>query len=423
MKIKRYPNIQETVTSTELENGLTINIIAKPGYNKSFAMFATNYGGADRRFRLDGDWIDTPAGVAHFLEHKMFDTPDGGNALTALSSRGASPNAFTSSSMTAYYFECTTDFYENLRTLLSFVSVPYFTDESIQKEQGIIGQEIRMIEDSPGHAIYYNLLRCLYSSNPVRESVAGSIESIAEISAQTLYDCHKVFYAPSNMVLTIAGDVDPEQVIAIARELLPAERQIAPESDYGTEESPLPNQTCVSAQMEVSAPQFLLGARVRPEPKGLPLLRQQLVAEIALQCMLGSASPFYLKLYDEGLLSTDFGAEFNYSSGSAVMLAGGESRDPDAVAEAMREELVRFAKDGPAPALFERMKKVSFGDHLRLLGYFRTLCSEMSGNHFLGFSPLDSFELLETITSEDVRSFVADHLTPDRFAMSVILPK
>ena len=138
MKIKQYPKINEIVCSTELENGLAINIIAKPGYNKCFAMFATNYGGADRRFRLDGDWIDTPAGVAHFLEHKMFDTPDGGNALTTLSSRGASPNAFTSSSMTAYHFECTSDFEENLRTLLSFVSVPYFTEESIQKEQGII---------------------------------------------------------------------------------------------------------------------------------------------------------------------------------------------------------------------------------------------------------------------------------------------
>ena len=423
MNRNHYPNIRETVWSSELENGLTIQVITKPGYNKSFAMFATNYGGADRRFRLDGDWIDTPAGIAHFLEHKLFDMPDGSNALTALSARGASPNAFTSSSMTAYYFECTSDFYENLRTLLGFVSVPYFTEESIQKEQGIIAQEIRMVEDSPGHVIYYNLLRCLFSSNPIRESVAGTVESIAEISTQTLYDCHKVFYAPSNMVLTVVGDVDPEQVAAIAQEILPAERQLAPERDYGTEASPLPVQTYVSAQMEVSAPRFLFGAKVQPAEAGLPLLRQQLVAEIALQCMLGASSPFYLKMYDDGLLSTDFGAEFNYSSGSAVMLAGGESRDPDAVAETMREEFVRFAKAGPAPALFGRMKKVSYGDHLRMLGYFRTLCSEMSSNQFLGFSPLDVFSLLETITAEDIRSFVAEHLTPEKFAMSVVLPK
>lgn len=423
MKIKRYPNINETVYSTELENGLAINIIAKPGYTKCFAMFATNYGGADRRFRLDGDWIDTPAGVAHFLEHKMFDTPDGGNALTVLSSRGASPNAFTSSGITAYHFECTSDFEENLRTLLSFVSVPYFTEESIQKEQGIIGQEIRMVEDMPGHAIYYNLLQCLYSQNPVRESVAGSIESIAEITAQTLYDCHKVFYSPSNMVLSIAGDVDPEHVISIAREILPTERRIAPERDYGTEESNLPVRQYVSANMEVSAPQFLLGAKVQPAAHGQPLLRQQLVAELALQCMLGVSSPFYVKMYADGLLSQDFGAEFDCSAGSIVVLAGGESRDHDAVADAMRAEFVRFAAEGPTPDFFERMKKVCFGDHLRLLGSFRSLCTELCSNHFLGFSPLDVFALLDTITPDDLRSFVAAHLAPEQLAMSVILPK
>ncbi|MGI6014239.1 MAG: EF-P 5-aminopentanol modification-associated protein YfmH [Oscillospiraceae bacterium] len=423
MRIKQYPKINETVYSAELENGLAINIIAKPGYSKCFAMFATNYGGADRRFRLHDDWIDTPAGVAHFLEHKMFDTPDGGNALTVLSARGASPNAFTSSGMTAYHFECTSDFEENLRTLLSFVSVPYFTEESIQKEQGIIGQEIRMVEDMPGHAIYYNLLKCLYQQNPVRESVAGSIESIAEITAQTLYDCHKVFYSPSNMVLNIAGDVDPEHVVSIAREILSSERQVAPERDYGTEESELPLQQYISVNMEVSAPQFLLGARIQPAKHGLPLLHQQLVAELALECMFGTSSPLYVKLYADGLLSHDFGAEFDYSAGSMVLLAGGESRDPDTVAIAMRDELTRFASEGPTAEFFIRTKKVCFGDHLRTLGYFRSLCSEMCSSHFLGFSPLDAFELLETITSEDVRSFVAAHLTPEKLAMSVILPK
>lgn len=423
MKIKQYPKINETVCSAKLENGLAINIIAKPGYNKCFAMFATNYGGADRRFRLDGDWIDTPAGVAHFLEHKMFDTPDGGNALTALSARGASPNAFTSSGMTAYHFECTSDFEENLRTLLSFVSVPYFTEESIRKEQGIIGQEIRMVEDMPGHAIYYNLMKCLYQQNPVRESVAGSIESIAEITAQTLYDCHKVFYAPSNMVLNVAGDVDPERVIAIAREILPAEHQMAPERDYGVEDSDLPVQPYCSANMEVSAPQFLLGCKVPPAKHGLPLLHQQLVAELALQCMLGVSSPFYFKMYADGLLSNDFGAEFDYSAGSMTLLAGGESRDPNAVADAMRAEFSRFAKEGPTPEFFARIKKVCFGDHLRLLGYFRSLCTEFCSDYFLGFSPLDAFDLLETITPDDIRSFVATYFAPERLAMSVILPK
>jgi predicted Zn-dependent peptidase len=160
---------------------------------------------------LAGQWRDTPAGVAHFLEHKMFDTPDGGNALNVLSANGASPNAFTSQGMTAYHFESTGGFEDNLRTLLRFVSVPYFTPESVAKEQGIIGQEIRMTEDSPDFSIYINLMRSLYAFNPVRDSVAGTVESIAQITADTVFDCHKVFYNPSNMALCVVGDADPEQ--------------------------------------------------------------------------------------------------------------------------------------------------------------------------------------------------------------------
>ncbi|MGI5986302.1 MAG: EF-P 5-aminopentanol modification-associated protein YfmH, partial [Oscillospiraceae bacterium] len=220
MQKSYFEKIDETLISEVLPNGLKINIIPKPQFSKSFAMFATNYGGADRRFKLADRWIDTPAGVAHFLEHKMFDMPDG-NALNVLSSRGASPNAFTSSGITAYYFESTNSFEENLRTLLSFVSTPYFTPESVQKEQGIIGQEIRMVEDNPSYVVYNNLMRCLYAENPVRDSVAGTVESIAEITHETLYHCHKVFYNPSNMTLSVVGNVDPESVIKMALEMLP----------------------------------------------------------------------------------------------------------------------------------------------------------------------------------------------------------
>jgi predicted Zn-dependent peptidase len=184
MKSKGYDLIREQVYSEKLENGLSIFVIPKRGYNKRFAFFATNYGGADRRYKLAGQWLDTPMGVAHFLEHKMFDTRDG-NALTDLSANGASPNAFTSSDITAYHFECTEKFEENLEILLSFVSVPYFTPESVQKEQGIIGQEIRMTEDDPDYAVYYGLMKALYKHNPLRDSVAGTVESIAQITTDT----------------------------------------------------------------------------------------------------------------------------------------------------------------------------------------------------------------------------------------------
>ena len=184
MNKREFPGVGETLYSDVLPNGLRLFVVPKPGYAKSYAFFATNYGGADRRFQLAGEWIDTPAGVAHFLEHKMFDMPDG-YALAVLSANGASPNAYTSTAMTAYHFESTEGFYENLDTLLGFVSTPYFTPESVQKEQGIIGQEIRMTEDNPEFVVYYELLKCLLEHNPVRDSVAGTVESIAEITDQT----------------------------------------------------------------------------------------------------------------------------------------------------------------------------------------------------------------------------------------------
>jgi predicted Zn-dependent peptidase len=213
METRAYESIGETLTTAVLPNGLGLSVVRKPGYAKSCALFATNYGGADRRFLLAGEWKDTPAGVAHFLEHKMFDMPDGGNALNVLSANGASPNAFTSQAMTAYHFESTSGFKENLRTLLHFVSVPWFTPESVAKEQGIIGQEIRMTEDSPDFAVYMGLMKSLYAVNPLRDSVAGTVESISHITAQTLYDCHKVFYNPSNMALCVVGDVDPARIL------------------------------------------------------------------------------------------------------------------------------------------------------------------------------------------------------------------
>lgn len=215
-----YPNIDERLYSTVLENGLRVLVVPRPGFLKKYAFFAANYGGAARAFRLDGRRVETPEGVAHFLEHKLFDMP-WGSALTALSAAGAQPNAYTSDFITAYHFECTEGFAENLGTLLEFVSTPYFTAESVAKERGIIGEEIGMAENEPNHALYYGLMRSLYERSPVRSSVVGTAESIARITPEVLTDCHRAFYAPSNMLLAVVGDVEPESVAEAARRALP----------------------------------------------------------------------------------------------------------------------------------------------------------------------------------------------------------
>ena len=253
-----YPRIDETVTFRRLKNGLPAYVVHKPGYTRKYAMFATRYGGMDLRFQQDGAWQDTPAGIAHYLEHKMFDTADG-NAMQEMAKNGAEPNAFTSNAMTAYYFDCTEHFDENLRQLLSFVSVPYFTDESVAKEQGIIAQEIGMIEDDPEWQVYKRMLQALYRESPARIPVAGSVESISHITAETLYRCHKAFYTPANMCLVAVGDLDAEAVFRAAEDILPPESGPDIPRDYGGSVGETPAQSETSCRMEVSMPSFLVG--------------------------------------------------------------------------------------------------------------------------------------------------------------------
>lgn len=420
METKVFESVSETLISAMLPNGLTINIVPRPDFSKSYAMFATDYGGADRRFKLGGKWTDTPAGVAHFLEHKMFDMPYG-NALNRLSANGASPNAFTGAGMTAYYFEGTELFYDNLKILLEFVSTPHFTAESVQKEQGIIGQEIRMVEDSPGFVVYNNLLRCLYAHNPIRDSVAGTVESIAQISHETLYGCHKVFYNPSNMSLAVVGNVDPERVIRIAEEILPKEAGEVPQRDYGPEEAPLPVQKDISVNMAVSAPQFILGARVSPAEQGRPRLRQLLVGEIALRLMFSRSSPVFNSLYSKGLINGGFEYELDYAAGAATLLCAGESRDVPAVLSEINDFTAGLS-GGIDQNAFESDRKAHFGGELRALGSFSALSQALVTGQFSGYCPLDAFEIIEDIGPQEVLDFISENLRPEKLALSVVAP-
>ncbi len=422
MQIKEYPKIGEKLVSAVLPNGLRLMVIPKPGFAASYAVFATNYGGAHRRFQLNGELKDTPAGVAHFLEHKMFDLPNGDNTLNILSQNGANPNAFTSSGVTAYYFQCTDGFEENLRMLLHFVSTPYFTEETVQKEQGIIAQEIRMGEDNPGVVLYYDLMKLLYARHPVRERVAGTVESIAEITAQTLYDCHSAFYAPSNMVLCVEGDIDPELIERIAREELPESPAPVPKAELGEPEDELPAGMEHSRKMEVAAPLFYIGAKLKAETEGAALLRQHLVSQLAMRILAGASSPFYTKLYAEGTLNQDFDYEVDFSAGTATVLLGGESLKPKAVLKALSSEVTRIAREGLDGDSFLRAKRASLGARLRGLEDFDNVCVTMAMSAFEGYCAFDSVEILESVTKEECEDFITENLAADRLALAVVKP-
>ena len=421
MNRKEYPRMGETVFSDRLDNGLTVYVDVKPDFQKSYAFFATDYGGMDMKFQLDGQWHDTPAGVAHFLEHKTFDTKDG-NALQDLAANGASPNAFTNSAITGYYFESTEKFYENLNILLSFVSQPYYTQESVDKEQGIIGQEIRMIEDDPEYQVYYAMLEGLYAHHPIRTSVAGTIESISRITAGTLNLCHSAFYNPGNMVLCVAGNVDPEKVLDMAREILPKEGKGSIPRDYGPAEPAGAARSRTELRMEVSTPIFQLGWKMEPAPRGEEQLRQKLVAELACEALLGNSSPLYVRLYREGLINSSFSYGFDGYPSCAYAMAGGESVDPDAVAAAIAAEAERIGREGVDPALFARLKKGLYGTKVRGLNSFENICVGMAQAYFAGYDMLRFPEVFEGISQADVETCIRTCFTPERAALAVVQP-
>lgn len=416
-----YPSIGETVWHKRLSNGLHIYVDYKPEYEKQFAFFAVNYGGMNLRFRREnGQWMETPAGVAHFLEHKMFDTEDG-NALQTMAANGADPNAFTSSSITGYYFEGTRGFEKNLESLLAFVSVPYFTKESVDKEQGIIAQEIRMGEDDPDTVIYYLLMECLYENHPVRVKVIGSESSIAQIAAETLYDCHRTFYRPGNMVLCVAGNAEPERVAEIAEQILPVGESSCVETDMGGEE---PRGVCAhraEREMEVSTPQFLIGFK-GDVPEKEAWQYQQLLGALVCDVLFSPSAPLYSRLYEEGLINNSFDSGYQMLPGCACLTVGGESREPDLVLEQVMLEVERINREGIDPVLWERQKKALYGAMVRRLNSLEETCIELAMGHFDGGDYLRFPEIFRQIRREDGETMIRRWCIKERTAMAVIRP-
>lgn len=417
---RRYEKLGETVFYGELSNGLPVYVDVRPGYGKQFAFFATRYGGVDMKFETRDGWQDTPAGVAHFLEHKLFDTKDG-NALQIMAANGADPNAFTSFGMTGYFFQCTRGFEENLRTLLSFVSEPYFTPESVAKEQGIIGQEIAMGDDEADTEVFYDLLKCLYAYHPVRTHIAGTAMSIAQITDQTLYTCHEAFYNPGNMVLTVVGDVDPQRVLDIAGEIVNGEATGNPKRNYGEKEHLGAVAHDSRRAMAVAAPLFQLGFKIAP-PKTEDLLKTRLVAELAGDLLLGESSALYAKLYNDSLITKNFAYGFEDYPGCAFFALGGESDDPEAVRELVFATAKEMGEKGFREEDFSRLKKAAYGDMVSRLNSFEHTAIELAQGHLDGVEALAFPEVFQSITPDDIRSFIVRWFTPDQAALAVITP-
>lgn len=422
MERHEFEKLRETVYTDTLSNGLKIRVAEKKGFSRIYAFFATNYGSIDTAFTLNGKRYETPPGVAHYLEHKMFDTKSG-NAMEKFTETGASPNAFTGYQITAYYFSCTSDFEKNLETLLSFVSEGYFTEESVEKERGIIAQEIKMYEDSPGSRLSENLFRAMYHNHPVRVPIAGTVESIQKIDPDILYACHRAFYDPSNMVLSVVGDVSPERVHEIAEAVLPKQSIGTATRDYGAPEPRLPRMPRISEKMEVSMPMFAIGFKGPELLPGQARFRMEIIGELAAEVLCGESSSLYQQLYESGLIDSGFSVDYGFIKGLPSMMMSGDSEAPEKVLDEILNEARRISDEGVDAELFRRLKKSDLGRRIRGLDSFEGLCYRMAGAEFDGYDYFSFADLYESIDTEDIRRLIAEQIIPELAALSVIYPK
>ena len=422
MKMAEYPRLGETVFRQTLPNGLEVVTVRKPFHAKSYAFLAVRYGGMDLRFQTEGRWREPPAGIAHYLEHKMFDMASE-NVMQSFARNGASDNAFTSNAMTAYYFTSTANFYENLRILLRFVSTPYFTQESVDREQGIIAQEIQETEDDPDWRVYANLMERLYQDSPARVPVVGSLESIRQITPQTLYDCHKAFYTPSNMILVCVGNVDQARVAEEAEAILPREGGPAVIRDYGREDAAGPAGSEASQAMEVSMPMFLAGYKCQAVDEGEDALRQSIVGDLACDALFGDSSPLYIRLYEEGAVNSSLGGNFDMLPGAHYVYVGGDAKDPRRVFEEITRQARKLGEEGIGEDFYRQIRRAAYGGMLRSLNSFENIAVSIAEAYFRGFDYFRFPEVFDAVGKADVEAFLRENIAPEKSALSLIQPR
>lgn len=417
-----YPELDETLYRDILPNGLTVAVVPRRGFARSVAYFVTGYGSIHNRFRLEGELYQAPAGVAHYLEHKMFELPGDRDVTAEFAALGASVNAFTSYDMTAYYFTCTQAFDQCLRLLLEFVSTPYFTQESVDRERGIIDQEIGMNLDAPDSVIFDNLMEALYENHPIRVPILGTRESIREITPEILNRCHRAFYSPGNMLLCVIGDVDPESVSDIARQVLGDEKRPVGEKETAWPEEMTPVEAETVCAMEVAMPTFSMAFKCESTGAGSEAIRREMVADLAAEALFGESSELYLRLYEQGLIDSSFGGGFETLEGCAMLCVSGDSNDPRAVREAILQEGERLSREEIGQEEFLRMKRSALGRRIRGLDSMDGTCFRICAYHFSGFDYFRFPEIYRDIRREDIQEFLARVVRRERCALSVIYP-
>jgi predicted Zn-dependent peptidase len=424
IKTFEYKKINEIMHVYEHESGLKTFVIPKKGYSKKFATFGTHFGSINSEFVVPGENNVTrvPDGVAHFLEHKLFEQKDG-SIMDKFSELGSSPNAYTGFSHTVYLFSCTDKFSENFQLLLDFVQNPYITEESVEKEKGIIGQEIRMYQDNPGWRVFFNLLGAFYKNNPVRIDIAGTLESIAEINKDILYKCYNTFYHPSNMVICVVGDVDHSSVFEQVEKSIKISGKMSEVKRIFPEESDAINKNYTEQNLSVSMPLFQMGFRdIRFNAKGVDCLKRETAVKLLLEMVMGRSSELYNRLYGEGLINSTFDFDYTIEENYAFSVFGGESRDPVKVKDIILNSIKSLTEKGLDKKAYERIKKAIYGKYLRQLNSVERISHAFLSTYFKEANIFDYFDVYDKISFEYINDIFREHFNLDNFALSVVNP-
>lgn len=402
--------------------GLKIFVYPKENSNSTYAVFGTKYGSVDTCFKRsdEADSCTVPEGIAHFLEHKLFENEDC-DAFARYAKTGASANAYTSFDVTCYLFSCTENVYESLEILLDFVQSPYFTEQTVEKEQGIIGQEIRMYDDDPNWRVMFNLLGALYHNHPVKIDIAGTVESIAEITPELLYRCYNTFYNLNNMVLCVAGKVDVDKVLELADRMLKQNPPVTVEKTFAEEPRTVVTDF-VEQKLSVAVPLFQLGFKeeVTAQRK---TTREVVASEILMEILASESSPMFRRLLDAELINeASFSYEFFEGPGYASIIFAGESHDPKQAASIIQEEICKLKETGIDETAFNRARKAIYGRNVSALNSADNIANSMASMYFAGREMFDYFDVVAEMQLDDINAALQKQLDAQYSALSIVNP-
>lgn len=422
MKIVESSALGEKYYEIDHKSGLKIFVMPKENYKSTYAVFGTKYGSIDTRFkRSDSDeFTVVPEGIAHFLEHKLFESEEL-DAFTRYAETGASANAYTSFDKTCYLFQCSDRFEDSLRILLDFVTHPYFTKETVEKEQGIIGQEITMYYDVAGWMSTFNLLRCLYKNHPVRIDIAGTVESISEITDKLLYDCYNTFYNLHNMALVVVGNADADRIVAICDECLEKAENVSVERSFEDEPRDIV-KSYDEYHLAMSVPVFSFGYKEKCETPERTL-KEIVETNILLEVLIGESSPLYSSLIEKGLINSQFSKEYFVGYGYETIMFDGESTNPQAVADEIKQEVARLKKDGIDDNLFETVRRNLYGKEIMQYNDIDAVANGMISCYFSDYGIFDTMDIYKNVTKADIEKRLLEVMDEKYSALSVVKSK